>query len=508
MTHLTTLRVAQDRETLLQAGGAFTWRYAYIRSADTRAVNDLGQDRLVIRCDATAFAFAVCDGVSQSFFGDLAARILADGLIDWLWESLADSRDATSIEATMAKHLDDLVGAGNEAVHSYPLADDLPPRLRNVLEQKRAIGSESTFVCGRIDRPSERFPEGCAVFAWLGDTRLRLWGPEGERTSELGDTFHSSEHWSTSRGTIGPLLVRVMPHVCVVPLLKLGRPTLVRVMAYSDGLALLDTFTEPLSDTDISALIASATESSPSDDIAFLEMSTFALEPVLVAEVSPEQARADGILQLPHPRQQVSEEPSAAPAGLQAHQVGHRLRATWQAVPGATSYQVEVGCAGVWTLQVLQRRGVTWESWSLQPGHYTLRVRAWVDDRPSHWTAPSEIHIEPRTFRETTIKVGLIALWCALLLLAGMILQKQLAGGAVPGQPTPTPPSPMPTGTATPTSTPRADAVVTVASAPLPAAVPFVGEGATREARATPASAVATRAQADAIRAQFMDISE
>lgn len=508
MTHLTTLRVAQDRETLLQAGGAFTWRYAYVRSADTRAADDLGQDRLVVRCDATAFAFAVCDGVSQSFFGDLAARILADGLIDWLWESLADSRDAASIEVTMARHLDDLVGAGNEAVHSYPLADDLPQRLRNVLEQKRAIGSESTFVCGRIDRPSERFPEGCAVFAWLGDTRLRLWGPEGERTSELGDTFLSSEHWSTSRGTIGPLLVPVMPHVCVVPLLKLGRPTLVRVMAYSDGLALLDTFTEPLSDTEISALIASATESSTSDDIAFLELSTFALEPALVAVESPEQMRADAMLQLLHPPQQVFEEPSAAPAGLRVHQVGRRLRATWQAVPGATSYQVEVGYAGIWTLLVLQRRGETWESWSLQPGSCTLRVRALVDDQPSHWTAPYEMHIESQTFRETTMKVGLIALWCILLLLIGMMLQHQLVGGALSRGSTPTPPTAMPTGTATPTSTPRADAVVTVSSAPLPAAVPFAGESATREARATPALLPWTHAQASAIRAQFTGISE
>lgn len=506
MTHLTTLRVAQDRETLLQAGGAFTWRYAYVRSADTRAADDLGQDRLVVRCDATAFAFAVCDGVSQSFFGDLAARILADGLIDWLWESLADSRDAASIEATMARHLDDLVGTGNEVVRSYPLADDLAPRLSNVLEQKRAIGSESTFVCGRIDRPSERFPEGRAVFAWLGDTRLRLWGPEGERTSELGDTFHSSEHWSTSRGMIGPLLVRVMPHVYVVPLLKLGRPALVRVMAYSDGLALLDAFTEPLSDTEIGALIASATDSSTSDDIAFLELSTFALEPVLVAVESPEQMQADAMLQLPHPPPP-PEEPPAAPAGLQVHPVGRRLRATWQAVPGATSYQVEVGYIGVWTLLVLQRRGETWESWSLQRGRYTLRVQASVDDRPSHWTAPYEIHIEPQMFRETTRKVGLIALWCILLLLVGMMLQHQLAGGALSRRSTPTPPTATPTGTATLTSTPRADAVATAASAPLPAAAPFGGESTTREARATPQLLPWTHAQASAICAQFTGMS-
>src|SRR2546423_1779915 len=84
------LQVAQDRETPVQVKrhSAFSWRYAYARSADTRKVGDPGQDYLTFRYSDSAFAFALCDGGSQSFFGDLAARFLGDGLMEWLWGDL------------------------------------------------------------------------------------------------------------------------------------------------------------------------------------------------------------------------------------------------------------------------------------------------------------------------------------------------------------------------------------------------------------------------------------
>src|SRR3954469_7654453 len=82
-----TVRVPIDRELALQRGSVagLTWRYAYARSADCRRAGQVGQDFLTIRCDGRAVAFAVCDGVGQSFFGEIAAGLLGSALLDWLW---------------------------------------------------------------------------------------------------------------------------------------------------------------------------------------------------------------------------------------------------------------------------------------------------------------------------------------------------------------------------------------------------------------------------------------
>src|SRR5204863_8715190 len=105
-----TLQVAQDRETPVRVEryAAFSWRYAYARSSDTRRVSDPGQDYLTFCYDDSAFAFALCDGVSQSFFGDLAARFLGDALINWLWEDLPKATDEQHVRATFNHNLNAL----------------------------------------------------------------------------------------------------------------------------------------------------------------------------------------------------------------------------------------------------------------------------------------------------------------------------------------------------------------------------------------------------------------
>src|ERR1041385_7373312 len=104
------LQVAQDRETPVRAEryAAFSWRYAYARSADTRKVGDPGQDYLTFRYEEGVFAFALCDGVSQSFFGDLAARILGDALLTWLWQRPPGDMDERHIRDVFTHNLNAL----------------------------------------------------------------------------------------------------------------------------------------------------------------------------------------------------------------------------------------------------------------------------------------------------------------------------------------------------------------------------------------------------------------
>ena len=73
----------QDRELPVSdgGGGGFAWRYAYARAADLIAMDEGGQDYLALRWADGVVAFSLCDGVSLSFYGDLAARRLGHELV-------------------------------------------------------------------------------------------------------------------------------------------------------------------------------------------------------------------------------------------------------------------------------------------------------------------------------------------------------------------------------------------------------------------------------------------
>lgn len=339
-----TVRIDQAAETPVKARqrARFGYRYAYARSADSRASGDPGQDYLTLREDGVRLAFALCDGVSQSFYGDLAARLLGDALVDWLWEG--HFTDSGAFREGLAAFLDGLVETASAQVAAHPLPEGLPEMLRQVLEEKRALGSETTFVAGLLDTDA-----GVLHLAWMGDSRIRLWGPEGEFTAQLGDTFHTQERWSTRRGRIGEL------HVFSCPLQDLRY-----LVAYTDGLARLDkVMRRHFRDASIQAVIDDALLRPESDDIAFLE--------VWLGDRRP------------------SERPSLAPPPeVRVEPQGKRARVWWQPVAGAAYYEVRLDDGQ--SFQVYSpRHALELPPEALRPGVRTLRVRAW-DEEPGPWS--------------------------------------------------------------------------------------------------------------------------
>ncbi|MGQ9804408.1 MAG: protein phosphatase 2C domain-containing protein, partial [Anaerolineae bacterium] len=420
-----TIRLDPRRETPAtgRQGKRFGYRYAYARSADSRAADDPGQDFLIIREDGVRLCFALCDGVSQSFYGDLAARLLGEALVDWLWRQ-RPSTGADPLRKGLEAYLDSVVGVASEIVASHPVPDDLPPMVRQVLEEKRALGSESTFIAGLVDTEA-----GAAFLAWMGDSRLRLWDSQGEFTARLGDTFHTQERWSTRRGRIGQL------HTALIPLHDLRF-----LVAYSDGLAILDRrMTRHLRDTSIEAAIAYAGRSPTSDDISYLE--------IWLGDGRPSKAH-----------------PLRSPASLRAKTGDLRRTLRWEPVDGALQYEVELDTGQTF----LVKAPTTWLE--LPDVGNKARVRAW-DEEPGEWSRPislpmpkapspappvkiplsSEERMEA-TPKEARSKVWWIAVaggaitlsLCGLVILVGAI-------GPLSGffRPTPTP-----TATHTPTVTP------------------------------------------------------
>ena len=341
----------QEWETPTQVvrRAGFSYRYSYARSADGQVSGERGQDYLTIREDEQRLTFALCDGVSQSFFGDLAARWVGEALLTWLWEELPSDDHHEKLQVSLAHRLRALAATAQERVNTLPLPEGLAPMVRDVLEEKRALGSQSTFAGGMIDTAAKRL-----ILVWMGDSRIRLWGPDGlEHTDELGDTFHTHERWSSHQGLVGEV------HVFTAPLERVSR-----VAAYSDGLAqAADSLTTSPSHQALDALITDAGQSSTSDDVSFLELWL-------------------------GPAPDLGPLPLSAPVRVDVTRMAEQLRTTWQQVPGAAHYQVEYQSSdGTRSWEVSQ------PEWALAEEHPSpeagaVRVRAWRDDAPGQWSVP------------------------------------------------------------------------------------------------------------------------
>ena len=345
MTDDTIVRVSQEQDTpvIAEQRRVYGYRYAYNRSADSQAHHDKGQDYLTFHENGKRLVFALCDGVSQSFYGDLAAYLLGDALVYWLWKRTPAKPE--TLQKDLEEFLDSLVEPASKQVETYPIPSDLAPMIYQVLEQKRAVGSESTFVAGLFD-----FAAGQLFLAWMGDSRLRLWGKDGEITGRLGDAFHTQERWSTRRGRIGDL------HTLSMPLGELRY-----LIAYSDGLAKLDkVMARHFRDASIDSIIEDALLQPESDDTSFFEVWSGGQRPV------------------EHP-------PLSASPDVKLDVEEGRARVRWRPVAGAAFYEVRLDDGQLFTVYS-PGRSLEFPKDTLKVGARTLRLRAW-DDEPGKWSA-------------------------------------------------------------------------------------------------------------------------
>lgn len=502
-----TLSLPQDQETPVRAlpGRPFAGHYAYARAAGRRGA---GLAYLALRRSERTLAFALCNGVGTSFQGHLAARFLGDRLLDWLWYELPPGVQGEGLSIALGDHLRAWATPATEVVGQHPLPGDLPAAERDALEALRQVGSECTFVCGRIDLAGEGQPQGRIALAWMGEERLRLWGRSREHTDELPAGFAPGQRWSTRQGPLGG-----EPAAYVAPLQE-GEDALVGLIAYSPGLAALDACAGAPSPQELATAMAAAADA----DVALLEVwwgarATVVREPALQApRLFAVEARAG------------------------------RLQATWRPVPGAERYQVELRGSKVWHWEVT---APTWKSPALAPGAYHLRLRAWRGQRAGEWSAirhvtvpeasptlpvpgarpaPAEAEAQqaaeaaPQRTSPLSMALGILGgVLIALLLVAGLAMLllraplRDLLGGR-PGLATKTPvpviilptptdwptltPLPTATRTATPTATRTATGTPTITrtatatatgtATPTPTATPTATATATATATPTP----------------------
>jgi hypothetical protein len=363
-------RVTQNVETEVSfvAGPGANLRYAYFRSSDSMASAIEGQDFLIFQQDEGGLAFVVCDGVGSSFCGNIAARVLGEGLLEFLWRlDPASASTPGGLAESVGAFLRQLRKEGESQVNLYQIDDKLPPLVRQALEQQRAYGSEAVFAAGRVDYPIEGQDEGNLLLCWMGDTQLHALDADGHGI-DIGAEWTNKDRWSTTHGVKGRV------HAWVG-----STQGVERLLAFSDGLSAYADRLSGLSDGELEELIYKQLRSASSDDVALID----------VALKTPhymglDEPATDPDLPVP---QMI---PLADPAFGQPFELGW----TWE--KKAKHYLLQVGGSPAFdhaTTHTVQK-----EAWQVeapsQPGRLYYRVRAVVGGgRMSRWSEPQPVRV-------------------------------------------------------------------------------------------------------------------
>ena len=237
----------------------------YDRSRDSRKAAAAGQDFIAFTAAEGRIAFCVCDGVSQSFYGDLAARYLGENLAAWLID-LTPPADSAAFSAALEAALAAWLPEAAEIVAHHPISANVLPMVRDALEKKRAIGSETMFVAGLIDL------QGGHLYAcWMGDMRLLLWDSTNQPIEVPGAAWETRERWSMLHGPRNG-----SPHVAIIPLGGIARIT-----AHSDGVGPMGSVLREISLEALNHMARELADMPASDDISVLDIQ---LDPATVPD--------------------------------------------------------------------------------------------------------------------------------------------------------------------------------------------------------------------------------
>jgi hypothetical protein len=349
--HIVTLNQESDTPARREYIGNVALTYLYDRSRDSQQAGGRGQDFIAFCGDDTRLAFAVCDGVSQSFYGDLAARFLGEKLVRWL-AALPFPDDAETFRAALNAQLAAWQPEAEALVAAQPIRADLPPLLRDALLRKRENGSESMFLAALIDHKV-----GAFAACWMGDLRLRLFDAEGEELPLPEAHWETRQRWSSRVGAKNGA-----PQVLLMALNDIARLT-----AHSDGFGSRSDMLKRFTLESLNALADELLSLPTSDDLSLLDVAL---------NSAPEQ-RAP--LETPVPQR------------IQGEPILH-----WQPVAGAEWYRVWLeGARRAFTVDVAAAEAPTFLL-KAPEGVYACRVQALSNHHaPSALSAAVQLEIAP-----------------------------------------------------------------------------------------------------------------
>ncbi|HLK57108.1 MAG TPA: protein phosphatase 2C domain-containing protein [Chthonomonadaceae bacterium] len=138
----------------------------YRRCLEKDDRNGEGEDYAWLFAGRDCVLAALADGVSQSFFGQIAAQQVVNGLAQYL-------RNGNRLEVPRKQALiQALRGIAQEGAHGvarYPLRQGLSSTMIELLEEERIKGSEAVFGAFVFDRTNRRL-----AVCQVGDIRIRV----------------------------------------------------------------------------------------------------------------------------------------------------------------------------------------------------------------------------------------------------------------------------------------------------------------------------------------------
>jgi hypothetical protein len=199
--------------------------YLFNRSSDSYINNVDGQVYFIFRDGNDKFCFVLCDGVGQSYCGQLAAKFLGEYLFNWLENLDANLLQDPTLVNQLTSNINILCDEAQQMVIKHQLPENMPDLLLMALTEQKSYGSEAVFVAGRIDFQLGKMPPILNLF-WLGDTKIHLFDKNGGEV-DIPGSWINSERWSTKFGVKGTEIVN---HWCT-ELWKIKK-----IVIHSDGL--------------------------------------------------------------------------------------------------------------------------------------------------------------------------------------------------------------------------------------------------------------------------------
>lgn len=233
-------------------------RYAYSPSAESCSQGEPGQDFAAVASDGRSARFVLCDGVSLSYRGDYGARILGEELFAWLKRV-----PEADLESKISRLLTAISRKADKGLDKLKLPEGLSPLVRDVLLEKRQLGTEAMFACGYIAMPS-RGRKGKLWLMWQGDIRIRFWNGRGEALLLPPEQFNTLDRWSSRPAKAG-----TAPYCYSRPLSAEENGGL---LIYSDGLESLDDKVIPLPGRELERALAAEASGGLPDDGSLLEL--------------------------------------------------------------------------------------------------------------------------------------------------------------------------------------------------------------------------------------------
>jgi Protein phosphatase 2C len=216
--------------------------------------------------DSSSLTFCVSDGVGGSYRGDFSAYYLANKLVHWLQALPGLSGEPRHFTRKLEAQLRLWARKGHEDLQHKALPTNIPPLLREVLEEHRTLnGSETVFFAGRIDYkdvpPQKKV--GQALFCWMGNVSAHIFIAPGKhmQLSNGADETSDRNRWSTRYGPRGMLTGLTMPFHMVD-----------RLIVHTDGLDHISAELAHLDDETLLARMQELLQLPTNDDMTMLDL--------------------------------------------------------------------------------------------------------------------------------------------------------------------------------------------------------------------------------------------